>query len=357
MINVTKTFLPPLKEYVQHLEKIWSTSWITNNGPLVNELEKKLKDYLNVSQIQYVANGTIALQVALKTLNIRGQVITTPFSYVATTTSVLWEQCTPVFVDIEDKNFCIDADKIEAAITPKTQAILAVHVYGYPCDVEKIDYLAKKYNLRVIYDAAHSFGVKVNGVPLVNYGDISTVSFHATKLFHTAEGGAIIAQNKEIADAVRLHMSFGHIGDDYYSIGINGKNSELHAAMGLSVFPYIDAQIKSRRKISQLYDENLRNINIFIPSKVDGLDYNYSYYPVVFESEQQLLKVKEYLQNKGINCRRYFFPPLNRLPYVNGASCPIAEDISSRVLCLPLYYDMTPDIVDKIIGCVRAALR
>lgn len=357
MINVTKTYLPPLEDYIQYLHKIWETACITNNGPLVQELESKLKKYLNVPHIQYVANGTIALQVALKAHKISGKVLTTPFSYVATTTSLLWEQCTPIFVDIEDKHFCIDADKIEAAITPDTKAILAVHVYGYPCDVDKIELLAKKYNLTVIYDAAHTFGVKLNGIPLVNYGDISTISFHATKLFQTAEGGAIMTNNAEIAAAVRLHMSFGHIGDDYYSMGINGKNSELHAAMGLAVMPYIKDHIKYRQEISELYDEGLQDSDLYMPTKIKGLEYNYSYYPVVFKSEQQLLQAKEHLQKNGINPRRYFYPSLNMLPYISGASCPISEDISRRVLCLPLYFGLSQEDTHKIIRYVKDAIR
>jgi dTDP-4-amino-4,6-dideoxygalactose transaminase len=352
MINVTKTFLPPIKSYLEYIEKLWLTGWITNNGVLVQELEARLAGYLDVPVVKYMSNGTVALQVALKTLNITGDVITTPFSYVATTTSILWEGCNPIFVDIENKTFCIDADKIEDAITQDTQAILAVHVYGYPCDISKINNIAKKYGLYVIYDAAHAFGVKINGVSLLNFGDISTLSFHATKVFHTVEGGAIITQSKKLAEDVSLRMSFGHKNDDYYTIGINCKNSELHAAMGLAVLPYLDSLIASRRRISELYDNELTNLNLQFPEKTNGLDYNYSYYPVVFKSESDLLRVKTSLAAQGVNTRRYFYPSLNRLPYHIGSDCPVAEDISSRILCLPLYpglNDMQAIFISEII--------
>lgn len=348
MINVTKTFLPPFEDYVRCLEQLWASGWVTNNGCLVQELEAKLTEYLGVSYLQYVSNGTIALQIALKALNITGQIITTPFSYVATTTAILWEHCQPIFVDIEDRTFCINADKIESAITPDTQAILAVHVYGYPCDVIKIQTLAAKYGLKVIYDGAHAFGVRLNGSSLLNYGDLTTLSFHATKLFHTVEGGAIIGHSSDMAEQIWLRKSFGHRFDDYYIIGINGKNSEFHAAMGLCVLPHVPELIARRRTISELYDARLREAKIKLPQKPDGLDYNYAYYPVLFQSEAQLLHVKATLVKEGINTRRYFYPALNKLPYHIGINCPVAEDISRRVLCLPLYHDLEEDLVIQI---------
>jgi dTDP-4-amino-4,6-dideoxygalactose transaminase len=348
MINVTKTFLPPFEDYVRYLEQLWASGWITNNGVLVQELEAKLTEYLGVPYLQYVSNGTIALQIALKALNIMGQVITTPFSYVATTTAILWEKCQPIFVDIEDRTFCIDADKIEAAITPDTQAILAVHVYGYPCDVFKIQALAEKHGLRVIYDGAHAFGVRLNGSSLLNYGDLTTLSFHATKLFHTVEGGAVIAHTPEMAEQIWLRKSFGHCFDDYFIVGINGKNSEFHAAMGLCVLPHVAELIKRRHAISDLYDARLRGVGLRFPIKPEGLDYNYAYYPVLFQSEAQLLRVKASLAEEGVGTRRYFYPVLNKLPYHTGTDCPIAEDISRRVLCLPLYHDLGDDWVIRI---------
>lgn len=348
MINVTKTFLPPLEEYSQYLEKVWKSAWITNNGELVRELEDKLNKYFEVPYVKYVSNGTIALQVALKALNIKKEVITTPFSYVATTNSILWEGCKPVFVDIENRTFCIDADKIEEAITEDTEAILATHVYGYPCDVLKIQQIARKHNLHVIYDAAHAFGVKINDVPLVSFGDIATLSFHATKLFHTGEGGAIISHQDDLANNISLRMSFGHLNDEYSTIGINGKNSELHAAMGLATFPYLEKIIARRKEISTLYDQFLENSVVTTPSKPVGLEYNYSYYPVVFTTERQLQVVQAALKDHNINCRRYFYPSLNKLPFVDEQRCPISEDIAKRVLCLPLFYDLQNDSVEKI---------
>jgi dTDP-4-amino-4,6-dideoxygalactose transaminase len=289
--------------------------------------------------------------MALKALNITKEVITTPFSYVATTNAILWEGCTPLFVDIEPGTFCIDADKIEAAITKDTQAILATHVYGFPCDVEKIEAIATKYNLKVIYDGAHAFGCKYKGKSLLNYGDISTCSFHATKLFHTVEGGCIITNDDVIARQLMLYRQFGHVYDDYFSVGINGKNSEFHAAMGLCVLPKIDDIISERKKISQQYDAVFSAI-LQRPLMINESDYNYGYYPIVLKSEKQLLHLVENLKEKNINGRRYFFPSLNELPYLQKQSCPISEDISKRVLCLPLYFGLNEDEVKMIAECV-----
>ena len=236
MINVTKTFLPPLDEYIKYLEKIWETHWVTNQGPLAEDLESKLKEYLNVKNLLLVSNGTIALQLAIKALNLKDEIITTPYSYVATTNSILWENCTPVFCDIENKTFCIDADKIEKLINENTSAILATHVYGFPCDVVKIKSLADKYNLKVIYDGAHAFGVNYKNQSLLNFGDISTVSFHATKIFHTIEGGAVITNEDKLNEKLFLYRAFGHLDDEYFSIGINGRTSEFHAAMGCLLY-------------------------------------------------------------------------------------------------------------------------
>lgn len=346
MINVTKTFLPDFEEYVSILKRAWNKQWITNNGELVQELEQKLKDYLRVQNLLFTNNGTIVLQMALKALDITGEVITTPFSYVATTNAILWEGCKPVFADIDPSTFCIDASKIEAAITPKTQAILATHVYGIPCDVEAIDALAKKHGLKVIYDGAHAFGVEYKGKSLLNYGDISTCSFHATKIFHTVEGGCIIANNDAVAQQLMLQRQFGHVYDDYYCVGINGKNSEFHAAMGLCVLPEIDNIIVARKKSCELYDALLPNLER--PKLSPELIYNYSYYPVIFKDEQTLLAVIEKLKQQQVNGRRYFHPSLNELPYIEKQSCPVSEDISRRVLCLPLFFDITEEQIRQI---------
>ncbi len=353
MINVTKTFLPDFDEYVLILKKAWDKEWITNNGMLVQELELKLKAYLGTEHFYYTTNGTIVLQMALKALNITRQVITTPFSYVATTNAILWEGCTPVFVDIDPSTFCIDASKIEEAITKDTEAILATHVYGLPCDIEKIEAIAAKHNLKVIYDGAHAFGCTYKGRSLLSYGDMSTCSFHATKLFHTVEGGCIICNDQETANKLYLFRQFGHVGDAYFSMGINAKNSEFHAAMGLAIFPKMDEIIQARKDIFELYNVLLKEVVKVPDYNIENFVYNYAYYPVVFENEEKLLAVMQLLQNNGINTRRYFYPSLNQLPYLpNKVSCPVSEEISSRVLCMPLYYDLKPEEIRQIAGFV-----
>ncbi|SNC67751.1 dTDP-4-amino-4,6-dideoxygalactose transaminase [Hymenobacter gelipurpurascens] len=355
-INVTKPYLPPLQEYIGYLEGIWERGWLTNNGPLVQQLETELSAALSGGLVQFMSNGTIALQVAIKALDLTGEIITTPFSYVATTTAILWEGCEPVFVDIEEQSFCIDATKIEAAITPRTSAILATHVYGYPCDVLAIEDIARRHNLKVIYDGAHAFGVTVHGRSLLTYGDITTCSFHATKLFHTSEGGAIITTSEELAKKVWLYKSFGHIGDEYFFLGVNGKNSEFHAAMGLCNLPRVPEFIAARRQVAELYQAELASLNLRYPVTPPATEYNYSYFPIILESEEQMQRVKDMLAAHDINTRRYFFPSLNKLPYHTGADCPVSEDISLRVLCLPFYQQLEHDEVRRISQLIRKAL-
>ncbi len=356
-INVTRTYMPPREEFEAYLRGIWERGIVTNNGPLVRELESKLKEYLGVRHLFFAANGTVVLQIALKALGISGEVITTPFSYVATTTSLLWENCTPVFADIDKATLAIDPSCIEELITPRTHAILATHVYGIPCDTEAIAKIARKHNLKVIYDAAHAFGTIHNGKQLINQGDISTVSFHATKLFHTIEGGAIITNDDELADRIALYRSFGHRGDDYFSIGINGKNSEFHAAMGLCMLPKVPEIIQERKKICLLYDELLKNSGLQRPLLSEGTIYNYAYYPVIFPSEEQLLRVKQALQDNDIFPRRYFYPSLNKLPYVKQSySCPVSESVALRVLSLPLYPGLTIQNIELIAGVMLKAI-
>jgi dTDP-4-amino-4,6-dideoxygalactose transaminase len=248
MIPVTKPYLPPFDEYQSYLEGIWKRQWLTNNGPLVHELETKITDYLGVTNFLYLGNGTVALQIAIKALELKGEIITTPFSYVATTSSIVWEGCKPVFVDIDSQTLNIDPSKIEEAITVNTSAILATHVYGNPCDVIKIGEIAKKHNLKVIYDGAHCFGVKFRGESIFEYGNISTVSFHATKLFHTIEGGGVFTRDKNLSKKMSFMRNFGHDGPEVYrEVGINGKNSEFHAAMGLVNIKKIDEIIAKRK--------------------------------------------------------------------------------------------------------------
>ncbi|MBF1098541.1 MAG: DegT/DnrJ/EryC1/StrS family aminotransferase, partial [Riemerella sp.] len=261
MIPVTKPFLPPKEEYLKYIDGIWNRQWLTNMGPLASQLEMELKEFLDVQHLLFVTNGTVAIQMAIKALDITGEIITTPFSFVATTSSIVWEGCTPIFVDICPESLCIDADKIEDAITEKTQAILATHVYGNPCDVVKIEQIAKKHNLKVIYDAAHAFGVKVNGKSVFEYGDISTCSLHSTKLYHSVEGGLIITQNPDLLKKLASIRNFGISGFDSFSeLGINGKNSEFHAAMGLANLKHTEAIHNQRKKLSECYDKNLKNL-------------------------------------------------------------------------------------------------
>jgi dTDP-4-amino-4,6-dideoxygalactose transaminase len=349
MINVTKSYLPPINEYINILESIWQNHHLTNRGPLVLKLEKEICKKLNLNNLLFVSNGTIAIQLAIKALNITGEVITTPFSYVATTNSLLWEGCQPVFCDISSETFCIDPRKIEALITKKTTAILATHVYGIPCNVEEIERIANKHNLKVIYDAAHAFGVEYKNKNIFDYGDVSTCSFHATKLFHTIEGGSVTAKDLEVLKLITLYHSFGHLGDDYFTQGINGKNSEFHAAMGLCNLPKLDELITARKKHSDYYTSLLSPDIISRPIIPDNTSYNYAYYPVVFKDEATLLSVKSILFKSEINTRRYFYPSLNDLPFLTEHyECPVSEDVSKRVLCLPLYFDLEKDIIEKI---------
>ncbi len=354
MINVTKTFLPPIIEYEKYLKKIWEKGWVTNDGPLVKKLEEKLKKFFDVENLFLVSNGTMALQIAIRSLNLKGEIITTPFSYIATSSSIIWENCNPVFVDINKETLTMDISKIEAKITTKTSAILATHVYGIPCDVENIKKIASKNKLKVIYDAAHAFGVKYNDKSIMNFGDISIISFHATKLFHTIEGGAIVANNKKLAQKISYMRNFGHKGPDkdFWGVGINAKLSEFHAAMGLCLFLKINNLISARKRHSALYDKLLDwNILLKPMRSYKNIKYNYSYYPIIFPSEKILLKVLKSLNESQIFPRRYFYPSLNTVKYIQKIKkqfMPVSEDISKRIMCLPLFYDLSKKDVINI---------
>jgi dTDP-4-amino-4,6-dideoxygalactose transaminase len=357
MITVTKTFFPPIEEYQLQLERIWKNQWLTNRGELVLELEEKLKDYLAVSNIIVTNNGTIPLQIALKLLGNEGEIITTPFSYVATTAAIVWENCKPVFVDIHPDYLTIDETKIEAAITDKTTAILATHVFGNPCHVEAIESIAKKHNLKVIYDAAHCFGVQYKNQSIFNFGDVSSCSFHATKLFHTGEGGAIFCNDKSLYNQFFFSHNFGHKSAlEFHGLGINGKISELQAAMGLSVLPYMQFIINERKKVIEYYDKVLDFSKLFKMKIRENTDWNYSYYPILFKDEETLLSIEAKLLAEEIIPRRYFYPSLNTIEYSKGAKMPISESIASRVLCLPLYVGLIPDELEKITTVINANL-
>lgn len=349
MIPITKPFLPPVEEYKKYIEDIWHRQWLTNMGPLSSELEMSLKEYLRVNHLLYVTNGTVALQMAIKALNLKGEIITTPFSFVATTSSIVWESCTPVFVDIDPTSLNIDADKIEDAITDKTSAILATHVYGNPCDVNKIETIALKYNLKVIYDAAHAFGVSVNGRSIFEYGDISTCSLHATKLYHSIEGGLVISRNAEMIKKLAYIRNFGFDGPEKFAeLGINGKNSEFHAAMGLANLKYLEAIHEKRKEIVERYDEKLKTLKARKPVWHGASQNNYAYYPLIFESKKSMFECVEMLKNHEIFTRRYFYPSLTTLPYVEQMKLAVTDEISQRVICLPLYFDLTVEEVDLI---------
>ena len=349
IIPVTKSFLPPIEEYTAQVQRAYNNGWLTNRGELVRELEQKLTDYLELKEARILCmnNGTIPLQIAVKLLGNGGEIITTPFSYVATTAAIVWENCTPVFVDIHPEYLTIDETKIEAAITPRTTCILATHVFGNPCNVEAIEAIAQKHNLKVIYDAAHCFGVMYKGKSIFEYGDVSTCSFHATKLFHTGEGGAIFCKDKELFEKISLSHSFGHIGDDYYQLGINGKMSELQAAMGLTILPYMEMIVSKRKENHELYKSNFKGV--FNSIKVrENTVYNHSYIPLVLNSESELQNILNKLSAIDVHARRYFYPSLNTLTFYSEAKhCLVSEKISSSILCLPNFYELSEtDIVN-----------
>jgi dTDP-4-amino-4,6-dideoxygalactose transaminase len=357
MIPVTKAFLPPLEEYNQQLKRVWENQWLTNRGKLVKELESTLKDYLGVPYVLATNNGTIPLQIALKLYGGNSEIITTPFSYVATTAAIVWENCKPVFVDIDAEHLTIDERRIEAAITPRTKAILATHVFGNPCAVAEIGEIAARHGLKVIYDAAHAFGTSYQGKALLSYGDISTCSFHATKLFHTAEGGAFCCKDESLYwELFHLH-NFGHKSPlEFYGLGINGKMSEIQAAMGLAVFPYLATLIGKRKVLIEEYLKCLDLDRLQVLKIREGTDWNYSYFPVIFSSEQQLLAVQEALAKEDIHPRRYFYPSLNTINYVHGPSMPVSESIAERIMCLPLYSDLPKEKVTQIAEIINTSI-
>jgi dTDP-4-amino-4,6-dideoxygalactose transaminase len=356
MIPVTKSFLPPLEEYTAQVQRAYNNGWLTNRGELVLELEDKLTTYLALeeSRILLMNNGTIPIQIALKVLGKGGEVITTPFSYVATTSAIVWEGCTPVFVDIHPEYLTIDETKIEQAITEKTTCILATHVFGNPCNIEEIERIANKHKLKVIYDGAHAFGVNYKGKSIFEYGDVTTCSFHATKLFHTGEGGAIFCKDPALFHQLYYSHNFGHDGPlAFHGLGINGKMSELQAAMGLAVLPHMPEILKGRSRVVSWYDEFLKLESLEQIEIRKETNWNSAYYPVLFESENQLLEIEKSVQDIGIFPRRYFYPSLTKLPYVPQSSCEIASDVSSRILCLPIFYGLSVNEVKRIASIIN----
>lgn len=354
VINVTKTFLPDYQLYSSYLKRAWDAFWLTNRGELTLELEAKIKEKYSINHIIITNNGTIPIQIALKLLGNQGEIITTPFSYVATTSAIIWENCKPVFVDIHPELLTIDETKIEAAITSKTTAILATHVFGNPCHIEAIEKIAKKHNLFVIYDAAHCFGVIYNGNSIFNYGDVSTCSFHATKIFHSGEGGAMFCNDEKLFHKLYYSHNFGHNGPvDFHGLGINAKISELQSAMGLAVFDNLEHIFDERRKVVEFYLNNLNFDKVTTMKIREKTEWNYSYFPLIFKSEEELLNAQKRLNEAEIFPRRYFYPSLNTIDFVNGESMPISESIAARILCLPLYVGLTEVELKLIVNLIN----
>lgn len=353
IIPVTKSYLPDKEKFKSYIDKIYESGQLTNNGLLLKELEERLKNYLGVRNIILVANGSLALQVAYKALNLTGEVITTPFSFVATTSTLAWEGLKPVFADINPDTFNLDPENIESLVTENTSAVLPVHVFGNPCEVEKIEEIAKKHNLKVIYDGAHAFGVKYKNKSIFSYGDISTLSFHATKLFHTIEGGAIITNDDEIAHKVRLLINFGINRDEIAEVGINAKMNEFEAAMGLCVLDEIEVIYSKRKELFSFYEKALSSSVRFQRTNRFATR-NYSYAPVVFKNEKELLKVREKLNLNNIFARRYFYPSLDSLDFISSCLyCETSRELSERILCLPLYSELEKIHLEEIINILK----
>lgn len=354
-LNVTMPSLAPLEDYIELLKGIWERGILTHNGPLVKQLECAIESKLGLNRFLLVSNGTIAIQMAIKALDLKGEIITTPFTWVATISAIKWEGCTPIFVDIDPGTLNIDPAKIEAAITDRTVAIMPVHVFGNPCDVEAIDAIAKKHGLKVIYDAAHAIGSSWKGESVLHYGDISATSLHATKLLNTAEGGGCITTNQSLAKRLERIRFFGH-NDDKVIVedGFNGKMTEIHAALGLVNLRYYDQVIADRKEKYRIYNEELNNTKGISFQELRQGQTNYSYFPIIFSSEEQLYSAEKALQSNNIYPRRYFYPSVNKLEAIVGyIPCKISEDISKRILCLPLYYDMTLNDVFIISSILR----
>lgn len=353
MIAVTKAYMPDKDKLFNYIDQIYASSQLTNHGPLVQELEGRLASYLGVHNLILVANGTLALQVAYKSLGLQGSAITTPFSFPATTSSLVWESIDPIFADIDPTHLNINPEKIGPAIRPDTSAIVPVHVFGNACEVEVIQDIALSHNLKVIYDGAHAFGVQYKGESLLNWGDITTLSFHATKLFHTVEGGAIITNDDTLAEKIRLMINFGIAGvGKAIELGINAKLSEFHAAMGLCVLDEIEHISLLREKIWRYYHEQLKDCVAF-QVRNEFCTNNYSYFPVLFENENRMMTVQKTLNDQSIFPRRYFYPSLDTLSYVNSERKKVAADLAGRILCLPLHPSLELNIVKEICDFIK----
>lgn len=362
-ITVTSPLLPPLEDYQKILKEIWDSKWITNNGSFHKQLEKELADYLGVPFLSLFTNGTLPLITALQALDIKGEVITTPYSFVATTHSLWWNGIKPVFVDVDEKTCNIDPQRIEEAITPETTAIMGVHCYGTPCDIDSIQQIADRHGLKVIYDAAHAFGVKQNGVSVLNHGDLSTLSFHATKVYNTIEGGAMVMQDAEMKKQIDYLKNFGFAGEtSVVAPGINSKMDEMRSAFGLLNLRQVDEAISKRKEIAKKYIESFKDIEgIRMLEELPGVEYNYSYFPIFVEEDKygkSRDRLYEELKEDNIYGRRYFYPLISDFtPYKNLVSAarenlPVANKLAESVLCLPLHHDLSEEDTEKIIKLV-----
>lgn len=362
-ITVTSPLLPNLDEFQELLKEIWDSKWVTNNGQFHKQLEKALCEYLNIPYISLFTNGTLPLLTALQALHINGEVITTPYSFVATTHAIWWNGCKPVFVDIEESTCGINPDKIEAAITPRTTAIMPVHCYGIPCDLERIQSIADKYNLRVIYDAAHAFGVEVNGESVLNQGDLATLSFHATKVYNTLEGGALVVHDAETKKRIDYLKNFGFAGEtEVVAPGINSKMDEVRAAYGLLNLKQVDEAIEKRRQVAIRYREALRDVKgiRFYDDMVD-VRHNYSYFPIFVDAEKYGMTRDELyfkMKEQGVLGRRYFYPLISTfstyrgLPSAAPENLPVATRIANEVICLPMHHELSGEDISRILELI-----
>lgn len=363
-LYVTQPTLPPLEEFIPYLEQIWQSKVLTNAGPFHQKFEQALCDYLGVEYVSLFNNGTIALMTALQALRIKGEVITTPYSFVATAHSLLWNSITPVFVDIDPVNLNLDPDKIESVVTPRTTAIMPVHCYGHPCEVDRIKKIADKHGLKVIYDAAHAFGVKHDDRSVLRYGDLSVLSFHATKVFNTFEGGAIVSPDAETKQHIDRLKNFGFAGENaVVELGINGKMSEFNAALGLLQIKGFDDALQKRKAVDALYRARLAGTRgIRVLSTDEEKVSNHSYFPIMVEPEYLLSRDALYqkLKDNGIHARRYFYPLISDFPIyqkqhaTRAANLPNAQAAASRILCLPMSSNLSDDDVKRVATCIRS---
>lgn len=352
MIPVTKPHFPEIECFKAYIDKIYESGILTNNGSLVQLLEERLAKYLGVNNILLVANGTLALQVAYKLLDIKGKVITTPFSFVATTSSLVWDSYQVVFSDIEPDTFNLSASLLEETVDVDTGCIVPVHVFGNPCSLKEIQQISKKSSIPVVYDASHAFDIKYKGQSVLNYGDVSTLSFHATKLFHTIEGGALIINDDSLYEKARKLINFGFQNGEIQQLGINAKMNEIQAAMGLSVLSEIDHVLGAKQRVWEVYHDDLAGI-VQLQKRSEFCSNNHQYFPILLEDERQLLTLVSSLAKHDIYPRRYFYPSLDTLPYLDGANCCVARDIAKRILCLPNYGGLSAESQELIISHVK----